>query len=320
MRRLWGWLWKRKVAAGWYVGAGLAFLFVGVPPHWLDSGPVRTTFIVVGALCLVGAAYEWWWRKDPAPAPLLTAAQSTPVAQPAVTLPTPSERRQGLYERVMAPQLDRARAETVFHERRKAEAEAEAAEERLRQVRNASHAPTDPYQLFREAKLTWPVPVNQEPDVMLEFESPGPFRLRNYGATACQILVEMDLDSDWFTITFPLVTDLHSEPRDVTPDINPHELGRLFGSRDQPLIMTALHLAARREATLIEQAEYGPHGNSLRRDEILKSLAPLRILMTVKYTDRHGTTNWHRVETLVYEPSTQRAHIEHGGRLEFKRP
>ena len=54
---------KRKVvAAGWYVGGGLAFLLFGIPAEWLTP-PLRVVFCLLGVICFGGAAYEWWFRK-----------------------------------------------------------------------------------------------------------------------------------------------------------------------------------------------------------------------------------------------------------------
>ena len=58
-------LWKRPVAAGWYVGSGLALLLVGLPAQLLGNIWTRGTLITLGVLCLMGAAYEWWFRTVP---------------------------------------------------------------------------------------------------------------------------------------------------------------------------------------------------------------------------------------------------------------
>jgi hypothetical protein len=61
-------MWKRKVAAGVYLAFGVGLLLWIIPQEVLDRYPLlRIGLGVVAALCIFGAAYEWWWRKDDAP-------------------------------------------------------------------------------------------------------------------------------------------------------------------------------------------------------------------------------------------------------------
>jgi hypothetical protein len=55
---------RKVVAAGWYVSAGLVFVFVGIPPAWLDNSLTRTLLCILGLICLGGATYEWYFRRE----------------------------------------------------------------------------------------------------------------------------------------------------------------------------------------------------------------------------------------------------------------
>jgi len=157
---------------------------------------------------------------------------------------------------------------------------------------------------------------------MLEFSSPGPFVLRNYGAAASKIMVKLETAArgyttegyTWYCIDFRLVPDLHSEPIAIEPDVTPTALARLFDDKDDRSITTVLRLLARLMANDIQHERHPGHSSSLETDKILETMEPIRFPMSVTYTDRNGTGQWTRSETLVYEPRTRWAYIEHGTR------
>jgi hypothetical protein len=168
-------------------------------------------------------------------------------------------------------------------------------------------------------------PAPEEPDVMLEYMSPGPFKLHNYGATACKIQVATSLGSDsrlpepsgWYEIRFPLVTDLHREPISIVPDVTPTDWGNLLSTDDQAVI-NILRVLARMRANDIQEEQHPGRSNSLETDKIIATMEPLRYPVTVTYTDRNDQHSWRRDEAIVYEPAKKRAWIEHGERKQIR--
>jgi hypothetical protein len=175
--------------------------------------------------------------------------------------------------------------------------------------------------LNAERELAGLVQLN-EPDVMLEFSSPGPFVLRNYGAAACKIRVKLDTASrgcttngpDWYAIDFRVVPDLHAEPIPIEPDVTPTTWARVFGEKDDPGLINILGVLARLMASDLQHKEHPGYSSSSEADMILAAMEPIRFPMSVTYCDRNGTGQWIRSETLVYEPRSRFAYIEHGER------
>jgi len=92
-----------------------------VPWHWW----IIATLVILVVIVLEGS-YRFHRRAlRPVTLPIVQQSEHP-------TIP-----RVGIYERAMSQQLDKAKAETVFNEQRRARADAEAAEERLRQARSA---------------------------------------------------------------------------------------------------------------------------------------------------------------------------------------
>jgi hypothetical protein len=176
-------------------------------------------------------------------------------------------------------------------ELRKLKAEAEVAETRAKQARESA----DP----------------REPNVTLEFASPGPFRLYNDGGVACEIQIS-ELTSSLFRASFPLVPDLHNTFVALTPEITPTMAIPSLEKRQRD-IMDFLHSLARSNAIDI-QASRGPRVNSGATDKLVAAMKPLRLEMTVTYTDRARARRWVKSETLVYDSAKENAYIEHGAR------
>ena len=149
-----------------------------------------------------------------------------------------------------------------------------------------------------------------EPDVTLEFSNKGPFTLRNFGGTACEVRIECaDLnEGQLYEVSFSMVPDLHNTPVIVTPEITPSVL--LSSNKD---IMNALNSIARGRALRIQDPT-GVRSNSAVTDRLVSEMLPIRLEMHVSYTDRHKSKRWQKRETLVYDPGKAMAHIEHAGK------
>jgi hypothetical protein len=75
-----GWIPGRKVAAGTFVSVGISCLVAGATLLGVVSNVhLGWTLVSVGALCFLGAAYEWYFRKD---SPM--AAAGAPPVQPQI--------------------------------------------------------------------------------------------------------------------------------------------------------------------------------------------------------------------------------------------
>ena len=164
---------------------------------------------------------------------------------------------------------------------------------------------------------------DEEPDVMLEYSSPGPFVLRNYGSAASKISVKLETAArghvtggpDWYAIDFRIVPDLHAgQPIPIDPDVTPTTWARIFGEKDDPGLINILGVLARLMARDIQDKQHPGQSSSSTTDIILAAMEPIRFPMSVTYSDRNGTGEWVRNETLVYEPKTRWAYIEHGTR------
>jgi len=146
----------------------------------------------------------------------------------------------------------------------------------------------------------------KEPDVTLEFANTGPFILRNFGETACEVQIECESlnENALFDVAFPIVGDLHDAPIVVTPEIDP---STLYG-KDKD-IMNVLHAIVRDRAKLVQ----GSNSNSIETSRIIISeMEPIRFHLGVSYTDRHKSKRWWKNENLVYDPRKKTAYIEHG--------
>lgn len=159
-----------------------------------------------------------------------------------------------------------------------------------------------------DAILGWQASRTQTPDVTLEFSSPGPFTLRNLGATACEVQIECDSlnESLIYEVAFPIVGDLHDAPIVVTPEIEPSALW----SKDKD-IMSVLRSVARSRAMRMQDPT-GNNSNSTETSRIVSKMEPISFQLGVVYIDRSRSRKWRKSEVLVYDPSKERAYITHG--------
>jgi hypothetical protein len=161
-----------------------------------------------------------------------------------------------------------------------------------------------------DAILGWQAPGAAMPDVTLEFSSPGPFTLRNFGATVCEVQIECDSlnESEIYDVGFPIVADLHNAPIVVTPEIDPSSL---YSNKD---IMSVLRAIARQRARLVQ----GNNSNSLETARIVSEMEPIHFQLWVTYSDRRKARQWQASEVLVYDPRKEKAYIKHGGTFIIK--
>jgi hypothetical protein len=160
-----------------------------------------------------------------------------------------------------------------------------------------------------------------EPDVSLEFASPGPFYLHNFGGTACEIRINALTLPEMYEVTFPLVADLHDGRIETTPAVKSIGLWKVMDpKRDDSArtVMDFLHSVARGVAADIQHKESGgSRFNSAITDRLVAQMKPIRLPITVTYKDRHRRRAWIKEEELVYDPPAHTAHIEHGTRKEI---
>lgn len=150
-----------------------------------------------------------------------------------------------------------------------------------------------------------------EPDVTLEFSNTGPFILRNFGGTACEIRIDCEAinEGQLYEVSFQMVPDLHDAPLIVTPEITPPMLLDL--PKD---IIAVLNSVARGRAMTIHDPR-GLKTNSAITDDLVGNMEPIGFDIRVSYTDRLNSRRWMKSEKLVYDPRRRTAYIAHGSRF-----
>jgi hypothetical protein len=158
------------------------------------------------------------------------------------------------------------------------------------------------------------------PDIQLEFSSPGPFILRNFGKQACEVTIGDLTIPEFYEVRFPLVADLHAGSRPIVPEVVPIGLWKMMQRDDTTArgFMDFLSTLARGKAMDTQRERSSTHMSSAVTDDLVATMDPIALPLTVTYKDRHGKRQWVKNETLIYHPPKRQAYIKHGEREEIK--
>lgn len=154
--------------------------------------------------------------------------------------------------------------------------------------------------------------LQREPDVTLEYTSPGAPVLHNYGGPATKIGIDRII-TRMDEATFSAVMDLDGNQSSSVQIA----ISALYAfdptDKDQ-----SLHWLAKNEArsrAVDEQVKIRDgHANSEVTAEMMRHAGGPVATLRVTYSDRAGSASWEKFETLTYDGRTDTAFIEHGQR------